>query len=277
MSDPPVSDTAAASDAPWPTSPPGVPGLRAGFPEVRGQPPPGHRFSHAAMVALLVVALAALTAILVVVAVVAPPAPPKPCPPLGCQSPPIGQLGATALQAGPILQLDQPKLYSNSQGFTVKIYPFFPGSTSYPGYQTFSDGITLSYPFKASYGGTAYLSVIGAPANGDTPEEIVAYEVSQIAPNAQVEYVMPEAYVGYQPGYGAAFETEVVSAEGQSTTYQIIAEAAVRNGFAIAVVADGASLGHVTPNSTWWDGHPSPAAISVAYMADTTVNSITFP
>jgi len=272
-----MSEQPTTSDASWPTSPPGAPGLRAGFPEIRRPAPPGHRFSHVAMVSLLILALAALTAILVVVAVVAPPAPPKPCPPLGCQSPPIGQLGAAALQTGPTLQLDQPKLYTNSQGFTVKIYPFFPGSTSYPGYQTFSDGITLTYPFKASYGGTAYLSVIGAPADGNTAEDIVAYEVNQMAPNAQVEYIMPEAYVGYEPGYGAAFETEVASADGQSTTYQIIVEAAIRNGFAIAVVADGASLGQVRPSSTWWDGHPSPAAISVAYMADTTVNSITFP
>jgi hypothetical protein len=53
--------------------------------------------------------------------------------------------------------------------------------------------------------------------------------------------------------------------------------AAVRGGFGIAVVASGELLSRVTPGSTWWDGHPSPAAISVAYLGDGTVNSITFP
>jgi hypothetical protein len=33
----------------------------------------------------------------------------------------------------------------------------------------------------------------------------------------------------------------------------------------------------VTPSSPLWDGHPSPANLNVAYVADETVNSIRFP
>ncbi len=52
--------------------------------------------------------------------------------------------------------------------------------------------------------------------------------------------------------------------------------AAVHNGFGIAVVASGQLLDRVTPGSSWWDGHPSSAAINVAYVADSAVDSIVF-
>jgi len=228
------------------------------------------------MVALLLAGLAVLTAILVVVAVFAPPAPPAPCPPLGCQGPPIAGARAASVQAPAIAHTAQGRLYVNARGFTVRYYPF-PGSTVYPGVSTYPDGITLSFPLKTNYGGTSYLSVFGAPDSVATPQQIVADEVNQIAPNAQVEFGMPEAYVGYWPGYGEAFQTEVASADGNSATYELVVMAAVHNGFAIVVVASGELLSRVTPGSTWWDGHPSPTAISVAYLADSTVNSITFP
>lgn len=270
MSTPP----AAQPGSPWPTAPPGEAGMRVGFPEVRELPPHGHRFSHVAMVALLLAGLALLTAILVVVAVLAPPPPPAPCPPLRCQAPPIGDIGTESVQGSQATA--QGRLYKNHEGFTVRYYPF-PGTTIYPGVATSANSITLSFPFKASYGGTSYLTVIGQPDGGATPQQIVDDAVSQIAPNAQLEFLMPEAYVGYWPGYGEAFVTQVPSADGNSATYELIVMAAVHNGFGIAVVASGQLLDRVTPGSSWWDGHPSSAAINVAYVADSAVNSIGFP
>ncbi len=274
MSAPPV---VAASPEPWPTAPPGPPGMKVGFPEVREPPPHGHRISHAALVVLLIAGLAVLTAILVVVAVLAPPPPPAPCPPLRCQAPPIGTFGLSSVRglAAPS-QPVQGHLYKSATGFTVRYYPF-PGTSTYPGVETSSNSIVLSYPFKASFGGASYLGVIGKPDDGATPQQVVNDEVSQIAPNAQVQFLMPEAYVGYWPGYGEAFETQVPSADGHSATYEIVVMAAVHDGFGITVVASGELLSQVAPGSTWWDGHPSPTAISVAYIADSTVNSVTFP
>ncbi|MGA3352729.1 MAG: zinc ribbon domain-containing protein [Acidimicrobiales bacterium] len=268
---------AAPPEAPWPTAPPGAPGTQTGFPEVHEKAQHGHRVSHAATLALFAAGLAVLTVILVVVAVIAPAPPPAPCPPLGCQAPPIGAVG-TQSETGSraASEVAQGRLYTNSQGFTVHLYPF-PGTTIYPGVSTAADGITLSFPFKSSYGGTSDLAVVGEPDAGATPQQIVNDEVSQIAPNAQVQFQMPEAYVGYWPGYGEAFETQVPNADGHSATYELVVMAAVRGGFGIAVVASGELLSRVTPGSTWWDGHPSPAAISVAYLGDGTVNSITFP
>lgn len=251
--------------------------MRVGFPEVREPAPHGHGVSHATMVALLLAGLALLTGLLVVVAVFAPPSPPPPCPPLQCQSPPTGAFGLASNRASAAAPpTAQGRLYTNAQGFTVRYYPF-PGSTTYPGVSTSSNGIVLSYPFKAKYGGASYLGVIGEPADSVTPQQIVNDEASQIAPNAQVQFLMPQAYVGYWPGYGEAFETQVASADGHSATYELVVIAAVHDGFGIAVVASGELLSQVTPGSTWWDGHPSPTAISVAYLADNTVNSITFP
>jgi RsiW-degrading membrane proteinase PrsW (M82 family) len=271
-----TAPTGMAAGEPWPTSPPGEATMRASFPVVRPPAPHGHRLGHLATVALLLAGLAVLTAVLLVVGVFAPPAPPAPCPPLGCQAPPLGKFAAVAQRASQSgLQLGG-RLYTNPQGFTVRYYPF-PDSSLYPGVETSAKGIQLSYPFKASYGGAAYLDVVGAPDDASTAQQIVNKEVSQIAPNAQLQYVMPQAYLGYVPGYGAAFETEVPNADGHSATYQLLVMASVQNGFAIAVVASGELLSRVTPGSTWWDGHPSPAAISVAYLADSTVNGIAFP
>ncbi len=262
---------------PWPTSPPDTPGPQAAFPEVHATARHRPRVGQLATLGLFLTGLALLSAILVVIAVVAPSEPPAPCPPLGCQAPPIGAVGPQSVTgsraASPV---EQGRLYSNSQGFTVRYYAF-PGTTIYPGVTTDADGITLSFPFKSSYGGTSELAVVGELDAGATPQQIVDDEVSRIAPNAQVQFQMPEAYVGYWPGYGAAFETEVPSADGHSATYELVVMAAVHDGFGIAVVASGEVLSSVTPGSTWWDGHPSPTAISVAYLADSTVNSITFP
>ena len=259
---------------PWPTAPPGEEAMRVGFPEVREPAPQGHRLSHVTMVALLLAGLALLTGILVVVAVFAPAPPPAPCPPLRCQAPPIGDMGAASSEG--TQASSQGRLYRNPQGFTVRYYPF-PGTTTYPGVSTNASSITFSFPFKASYGGTSYLTVIGQPDGGATPQQIVNDAISAVAPNAQVQFLMPQAYVGYWPGYGEAFETQVASADGSNATYELIVMAAVHNGFGIAVVASGQLLRQVTPGSSFWDGHPSPAAINVAYVADSTVNGIAFP
>jgi len=264
---------------PWPTAPPGArPGMRVGFPEARQAAPHGHRVGHAAMIALLVAGLATLTVILVIVAVFAPPPPPPPCPPFGCQSPPVGGRGqATGEGSSPTLPAGPGRVYTNGQGFTVRYFPLVRGTTFYPGVSTDSDSITLTYPFAASFGGDADLTVLGKPDGGSTAQQIVNGEVTQIAPNAQVLYPMTQAYVGYLPGSGEAFETQVTRADGSSVTDELIVMAAVHDGFGIVVVASGVLLNQVTPGSPWWNGHPSSAAISVAYVAENTVTSITFP
>jgi hypothetical protein len=51
------------------------------------------------------------------------------------------------------------------------------------------------------------------------------------------------------------------------------------NGFGIIVVAYGSLLPTVTASSDWFNGHPSPANLNLAYFfgADSLVNSIVFP
>jgi hypothetical protein len=263
---------------PWATSPPGSPGMRVGFPEMREPAPHGHRVSHVTMVALLVAGLAVLTGILVIVAVFAPSSPPPACPPFGCQGPPVGTLGAQSAHRSSVSsQLQPSRLYSNKSGFTVRYYPLYQGGATYPGISTNSDSITLTYQYPVESGGDSHLTILGQLDGGDTPQQIVDNEVGQIAPNAQVLYLLPGAYVGYRSGYGEAVETQVSSADGSSITYELIVMAAVHDGFGITVAASGGLLSQVTPDSAWWDGHPSPAAISVAYIANDTVDSITFP
>ena len=261
-------------DSPWPTALPGEVGMRVGFPEVpRPAPtrPPVQPCRNGGSVARRACATdrhprsrrgnrSSPTA--------------GTLPPLQCQAPPIGDIGTESVK-GPQTTTEG-RLYKNHLGFTVRYYPF-PGTATYPGVTTSANGITLIFPFKPSYGGTSDLTIIGQPDGGATPQQIVDDTVGQIAPNAQLQFQMPQAYVGYWPAYGEAFVTQVPSADGNNATYELIVMAAVHNGFGIAVVASGRLLDRVTPGSSWWDGHPSPAAINVAYIADGEVNSIVFP
>ena len=86
---------------PWPTAPPGAPGLKIGFPGAHELASPTHRVSHRAKVLLLVGGLGLLTVTLIVVALLATPGPAPSCSPLTCQGPPIGHPGQQQGAAGP--------------------------------------------------------------------------------------------------------------------------------------------------------------------------------
>jgi hypothetical protein len=257
---------APLSATPWPTAPPGAPGLKVGFPGAHELASPTHRVSRGAKVLLLLGGLGVLTVTLIVVALLATPGPAPSCRPLTCQGPPIGHLGQQQSAAGADAS---GTLYKNSQGFTVRYPP-------QPEVQTDSGGIDLTYDYVN--GGASSLEVAGASAQGATAETAVRNIAAREFPDTQPTYELPNPWVGYQPAYGAAYSVQPASVDGSTQTDQVVLVASVKNGFAIVVLEEGALLPTVTSHSAFFNGHPSPAGVNMAYgFGDFIVNRISFP
>jgi len=270
-----VSDTSDPSPSQgWPTAPPGTTVPNLGFPEVPRATERGHGLGHLRVILSLVIGLAILALILVLAAVLNEPAPPPRCAPLQCQAPPLGNPFSQA--TGP--PVVSGTLYRNSQGFSLRYYPSTtPLSAVAAATDGSASGVQLSYSFPSSDGGTGQLIVLGAPATDTTAQAMVTAMINSIAPGAQPVYQLPGALIGYQLGVGEAFNYQPVSSSGAASNDRIIVMAGIKDGFGIWVVAVGALLPNVTPSSSFWNGHPSPANLNVAFVADETVNSITFP
>lgn len=270
-----MSDTSDPLPSPgWPTAPPGAPIPNVGFPEVPRPTEPGHGIGHLRVIVSLVIGLGVLALILILAAVLNEPVPPPHCAPLKCQGPPLGT-PFNEETSSPVLN---GTLYHNSQGFSLRYYP---RTTPLSGVTSATDGsatgIELTYSFPSSDGGSGQLIVLGAPADNTTPQAMISAMINSIAPGAQPVYQLPGALIGYQLGVGEAFNYQPVSSNGSASTDRVIVMAGINNGFGIWVVAAGALLPNVTPSGSLWNGHPSPANVNVAYIADETVNSITFP
>jgi len=272
-----MSSTPAPPAAPWPTAPPGAPGVKSGFPEVPGMTHPRSRFTgRYPMVALLVAGLAVLSLLLVLVVVLARPSPPAPCNPITCQHPPIRTHGVTGAQtiAGPVL--DGEHVYKNAQGFSLRYPPSVPGGNVKVA--TGAAGILLTFPVPGADGGPSYLEVKGGAWSSDAVTLVEDY-VNNNFPGATGAYVIPGAWVGFTPGFGVALNYVPNSSSSSTQTDRVMVLGAVQQGFAILVVAAGPLLPPVSNSNYWWDGHPSPADLSAAYIADQNdiVNSISFP
>jgi hypothetical protein len=254
-------------DAPWPTAPPGTPGLKVGFPGAHELASPAHRLSHGTKIVLLLAGLGVLTLTLVIVALVATPGPTPYCNPLKCQGPPIGRSAGQQAAGAPVVS---GTLYRNSQGFTVRYPPS-------PSVQTDAQGIELTYGYDN--GGPSSIEILGTSAGGATPQTAVESFAGQEFPNTQPVYELPDPLIGYQAAYGVAFNVQPASSDGSTATDQVVVAAAVHDGFVIVVQGVGTLLPPVTPSDTdYWNGHSSPAGLNMSYYAgDFILNRIGFP
>ena len=57
-------------------------------------------------------------------------------------------------------------------------------------------------PRPATGGDGGVMQLFSEPANGRSPRDIVKAAIRRTHPNAKVDYEIPNAMVGYQPGYG---------------------------------------------------------------------------
>ncbi|EKF25285.1 putative membrane protein [Mycolicibacterium hassiacum DSM 44199] len=202
-------------------------------------------------VAAVAIGLAALGVVGVVAAAVATPAAPLiVCPP-DCGTPPIGE---------PVES--RPRYVSADGRFSVQ----YPGPGTAYQVALEPDGVEARF----TGGDTGLLQFLGLEARGRTAERIVHHLVAEVYPNAQLHYRIPNALVGYQPGYGAVFDDYPQDASSSAVRLRIIVLAAVRDDYALVAAAVGPNREFTREDG---NGIPTGANLQLALDMGKYVNS----
>ena len=160
-------------------------------------------------------------------------------------------------------------------GSPVETNPRYSGddgafSVSFPGEGTAYE-VTFDPPgmngVQAKYvgGDTGLLNLFGEPARGRTPKQVAEDVLKSKFPDAIVEYPIPNASVGYEPGYGV-----VADVFSRGTRLRVIVMAAVRYDYALIATAAGPFHQFSQDYGT---GHPSSANLEVAMDIGKYINS----
>jgi hypothetical protein len=196
-----------------------------------------------------VLSLAAVAA--VVVSMVVTPTPPRyVCPP-DCGRPPLGSPVAT-----------NPRFTSPDGAFSFS----YPGpGTAYESTVN-PDGVVLDFVG----GDTGTLELFGQPARDHTPQQIADELIEENYPDATVDYEIPNASVGYQPGYGVVVDDYPQDSTGTFTRLRLLLMVAVKNDLALIAAAVG-PYHEFSPD--FGTGHPSGANLQLAMDMAKYVNS----
>ena len=141
------------------------------------------------------------------------------CPP-DCGRPPTGT---------PVMGL--PRFTAPDGNFSVA-YPA-PGSA----YAITIEDRGVTARFTGGDGGV--MQLFAEPANGRPAREVVRAVLSKAYPDARVDYEIPNAMVGYQPGYGVVADTWPQSTSATFSRVRILVTAAVRNDLALIAFSAG--------------------------------------
>lgn len=131
---------------------------------------------------------------------------------------------------------------------------------------TADDGVTADY--LAGDGGT--LQLVGKPAAGRTPKEIATTLIEGTYPDADMDYEIPNAMVGYQPGYGMVLDSWPQNATGDYMRLRVVILAAIKNDLALIAVATGPYHAY---SPDFGPGLPSGANLDLALDMGKYVNS----
>jgi hypothetical protein len=194
-------------------------------------------------------AAAAVSAV-VVSMVITPNLPRYVCPP-DCGRPPLGSPVTT-----------NPRFTSPDGSY----------SFSYPGpgtaYEATVDEKGVVLDFVA--GDTGTLVLFGEPARNRTPKQITEDLIQGNYPDAEVAYEIPNASVGYQPGYGVVADDYPQDSTGTYTRLRLLVMVAVKNDVALIAAAAG-PYHEFSPD--FGTGHPSGANLQLAMDMAKYVNS----
>ncbi len=162
------------------------------------------------------------------------------CPP-DCGRPPTGL---------PVTNI--PRFTAADGSFSVGYPP--PG----PAFTTTTDANGVTARSNTGDGGT--LRLLGTLAGGRDARQVVEEFMDDVFPDSVVSYEIPNATVGYQPGYGVVAD---FVARKRSDPLRVIVIAAVKDGMALIAAAEGPYLQFgpgVGP------GPPSPANVQIAQI-----------
>jgi hypothetical protein len=212
---------------------------------------PATATTHARLLTAVGAGMAVAIAAAVTVSVLAAPSVPRfVCPP-DCGQPPIGKPVET-----------NPWFMSSDGRFSVQ-YPR--AGTAYE-VALQADGVNVD--FKA--GDTGTMQFFGAPAQGRTSKQIAETLIGEKYPDATTDYEIPNALVGYQPGYGVVKDEYPQDASGTFTRLRLLVMVAIKNNYALVAAAIG-PYHEFTPD--FGSGHPSGVNMQLALDMGKYVNS----
>jgi hypothetical protein len=172
------------------------------------------------------------------------------CPP-DCGQPPSGT---------PVMAL--PRFTAADGSFSVS-YPA-PGS-AYT-IQTTDFGVTATY----TGGDGGVMQLFSEPAKGRSARQVAAAILKRTHPDAKVAYEIPNAMVGYQPGYGELADDWPQSPTASYSRLRILVMTAVKNDVALVAFATGPYRAF---GPDFGPGPPSGANLEIASDMGKYVNS----
>lgn len=182
---------------------------------------------------------------------------PVTCTPPQCHAPPPQQ-GS----------LPSPDRYTSSKyGFSLLYSPHIPPSQTTSG--------SIAWDGTLSNGSEVSWTVSGGPANGKSAQQIAGDAQAANFPDAQADYTIPRAELGYMPGYGMVYDVSVAPGNGQAVHDRLIVVAAIRGGLAVVLIG----LGPYQQSSPSSDSHPNPAATPLVDLGEfeESMNTVTWP
>lgn len=185
---------------------------------------------------------------ILVPALLTPPPPAYVCPP-DCGRPPWGKPVET-----------NPRYSGDDGAFSVS-YP----SEGAPYEVTFDPPGMNGVQARYIAGDTGLVNLFGESAEGRSAEQVVADVLESTFPEAIVSYEIPNASVGYEPGYGV-----VADQYSRGTRLRVVVMAAVRHDYALIATAAGPFHEFTQDYGT---GHPSGVNLEVAMDLGKYVNS----
>ena len=212
---------------------------------------PVRNTTHARVLTTVGAGVAVTVAAAVTAAVLATPVVPRyVCPP-DCGHPPIGKPVET-----------NPWFTSADGRFSVQ-YPR--AGTAYQ--LTFEpDGVEVNF----TAGDTGTMQFFGVPAQGRTSKQIAEQLISEHYPDATTDYEIPNALVGYEPGYGVVKDEYPQDASGTFTRLRLLIMVAIKKDYALVAAAIG-PYHKFSPD--FGTGHPSGVNLQLALDMGKYVNS----
>ena len=172
------------------------------------------------------------------------------CPP-DCGKPPRGT---------PVMAL--PRFQPTDGTFSVA-YPS-PGSA----YTVATTDVGVTATYTSGDGGV--LQLFSEPARGRSAQQITRVLLKRAYPDAKVDYEIPNAMVGYQPGYGVVADDWPQNASSTYSRVRILIMAAVKNDVGLVAFATGP---YHAFGPDFGPGPPSGANLEIAQDMAKYVNS----
>ncbi|HKP43344.1 zinc ribbon domain-containing protein [Mycobacterium sp.] len=237
-------------------APTGVPAARPGYAVPAGSytAVPVRQTAYTGLLSALGAGLVVAVAAAITAAVLTTPVVPRyVCPP-DCGRPPIGK----PVEANP--------WFTSGDGKFAVQYPR--AGTAYE-VTLNPDGVEVNF----TAGDTGTMEFFGLPAGDRSAKQIADDLIGEHYPDATTDYEIPNAMVGYQPGYGVVKDEYPQDASGTFTRLRLLVMVAIKDDYALVAAAIG-PYHEFSPE--FGSGHPSGANLQLALDMGKYVNSFTW-